>query len=270
KKIFLHLKNKQNRNKFFKKYTKTQRNDIRTSWYEYMTKIKADIMFFDYLPIYNNQQENKHIFMNKKSTTTWITIDNKVIEIIHLPSEKIQINISNGKIQATPSKLHSENTNTLVTVNETNKIIEQNNYTNKHLQIIGSQLSLIETLVHKTGTDPKTKYQTSKPLFTPYTIHETFSDNSVQDISNQLSVIKTQLLTQYCHKPTYPDLQIEERENFIQASYQSGTIYEQIIDGMNESHIINKLQKMTMVSNAYKSKTASDKVVANLLTVGFT
>ncbi|GAV68099.1 LOW QUALITY PROTEIN: hypothetical protein CFOL_v3_11602, partial [Cephalotus follicularis] len=68
-----------------------------------------------------------------------------------------------------------------------------------------------------------------------------------------------------------PDLQIEERIKFVQASYQSGTIYEWNIDGMNEYHIINKLQEMTMViSNAYKIKNASDKVVANLLITGFT
>ncbi|GAV65273.1 hypothetical protein CFOL_v3_08788, partial [Cephalotus follicularis] len=55
-----------------------------------------------------------------------------------------------------------------------------------------------------------------------------------------------------------------------QASYQSGTIYELNIDGMNEYHIIDKLEEMTMVNNAYKIKNTSNKVVANLLIVGFT
>ncbi|GAV66705.1 hypothetical protein CFOL_v3_10215 [Cephalotus follicularis] len=39
---------------------------------------------------------------------------------------------------------------------------------------------------------------------------------------------------------------------------------------MNEYHIINKLQEMTMVSNAYKIKNASGKVVTNLLIARFT
>ncbi|GAV77044.1 zf-CCHC domain-containing protein, partial [Cephalotus follicularis] len=34
------------------------------------------------------------------------------------------------------------------------------------------------------------------------------------------------------------------------------------IDGMNEYHIINKLQEITMVSNAHKIKNNSDKIVA--------
>ncbi|GAV64385.1 LOW QUALITY PROTEIN: hypothetical protein CFOL_v3_07903, partial [Cephalotus follicularis] len=54
-----------------------------------------------------------------------------------------------------------------------------------------------------------------------------------------------------------------------QASYQGGTIHEWNIDGMNEYHIINKLE-MTMVSNAHKLKNNSDKTVANLLIAGFT
>ncbi|GAV78450.1 LOW QUALITY PROTEIN: hypothetical protein CFOL_v3_21918, partial [Cephalotus follicularis] len=39
---------------------------------------------------------------------------------------------------------------------------------------------------------------------------------------------------------------------------------------MNEYHIINKLQEMTMVSNAHKIRNNSDKTVANLLITGFT
>ncbi|GAV88189.1 hypothetical protein CFOL_v3_31612, partial [Cephalotus follicularis] len=65
-----------------------------------------------------------------------------------------------------------------------------------------------------------------------------------------------------------PDLQIEEKGKFTQASYQSGTIYEWNIDGMNEYHIINKLQEMTMVSNAHKIRNNSDKAVANILITG--
>ncbi|GAV89703.1 zf-CCHC domain-containing protein [Cephalotus follicularis] len=39
---------------------------------------------------------------------------------------------------------------------------------------------------------------------------------------------------------------------------------------MNEYHIINKLQEMTMVRNAQKIKNNSDKTVANILIAGFT
>ncbi|GAV80199.1 hypothetical protein CFOL_v3_23660, partial [Cephalotus follicularis] len=42
------------------------------------------------------------------------------------------------------------------------------------------------------------------------------------------------------------------------------------IDATNEYHIINKLQEMIMVSNPYKIKNTFDKILGNLLIVGFT
>ncbi|GAV88236.1 LOW QUALITY PROTEIN: hypothetical protein CFOL_v3_31659, partial [Cephalotus follicularis] len=226
-------------------------------------------------------------------TITWITSDNKIIEAIHPLSEKIQINIQNNQIQAAPFKLQTETSNNQITTNETNKIIEQNNYTNRHLQTLGSQLSRIENTIQniKQNLRDETKNQDQKikPLFTPYKIPSsqikqvTLNEinerlrlyDSVQEITKQLSTTKIDPLkiesrTSYYYRPTYPDLQIEERGKFAQASYQSGTIYEWNIDGMNEYHIINKLQEITMVSNANKIRNDSDKAVANILIVGFT
>ncbi|GAV60575.1 MP domain-containing protein, partial [Cephalotus follicularis] len=121
KKDFLQEKYLRKRFRFFQKYSEDEQNNIRTTWYEYMIKIKAHIMFFDYLPIYKNQQENKKyfteekiqkIFMNQKTTTTWLTSYNKPIEAIHPPSEKIQINVQNNQIQAAPFKLQNETSST--------------------------------------------------------------------------------------------------------------------------------------------------------------
>ncbi|GAV81253.1 LOW QUALITY PROTEIN: MP domain-containing protein, partial [Cephalotus follicularis] len=331
RKDFLQEKYLRKRYRFFQKHSEIEQNKIRTAWYEYMIKIKAHIMFFDYLPIYKNQQENKKyftkekiqkIFMNKKTTTTWLTSDNKIIEAIHPPSEKIQINIQNNQIQAAPFKLQSE-TSSNQTTQETNEIIEQNNYTNRHLQTLGSQLSTIENIIQDKIQHSREEIKNDKkikPLFTPYKIPssqikqltrneinpeldtpslitttstprtphkdknkvinviqeiETSSDDSIQEITKKLSntkidPLKIESLTSYYYRPTYPDLQIEERGKFTQASYQSGTIYEWNIDGMNEYHIINKLQEMTMVSNAHKIRNNSDKAVANILIAGFT
>ncbi|GAV69326.1 LOW QUALITY PROTEIN: zf-CCHC domain-containing protein/MP domain-containing protein, partial [Cephalotus follicularis] len=184
RKDFLQEKYLRKRHKFFQKYSEDEQNNIRTAWYEYMIKIKAHIMFFDYLPIYKNQQENKKyfteekiqkIFMNQKTTTTWLTSNNKIIEVIHPPSEKIQINIQNNQIQAAPFKLQNE-TSSNQTTQETNKIIEQNNYTNRHLQTLGSQLSRIENIIQDkiqhSREETKNPYQKIKPLFTPYKIYK--------------------------------------------------------------------------------------------------
>ncbi|GAV88295.1 hypothetical protein CFOL_v3_31718, partial [Cephalotus follicularis] len=110
---------------------------------------------------------------NKKSTTTWTTSDNRIIKTIYPPSEKLHINIPNGKIRAAPFKLQAENVNTPSTTNETNKIVEQNNYANRHLQTLDSQLSQIEIMIQKTNDEIKTKIQKTKSLFTPHTIPQT-------------------------------------------------------------------------------------------------
>ncbi|GAV90342.1 LOW QUALITY PROTEIN: hypothetical protein CFOL_v3_33751, partial [Cephalotus follicularis] len=211
-------------------------------------------------------------------TTTWITSDNKTIESIHPPSEKIQINIQNNRIQAIPFKLQTETSNDQITTNETNKIIEQNNYTNRQLQILGS-LSRIENTIQKIKQNSKnqTKNQTqkTKPLFTTYKIPSSqikqLTLNEINEKLRELIVPDTPDLdtpTSITTITSTPHLQIEERGKFTQASYQSGTIYEWSIDGMNEYHIVNKLQEMTKVSNATRNN--SDKTVSNLLIAGFT
>ncbi|GAV82927.1 LOW QUALITY PROTEIN: MP domain-containing protein, partial [Cephalotus follicularis] len=292
-------------------------------------KINKDLIREDFLQ--EKYLRKRYKFFQKYSEIEQNNIRTacKIIEAIHPPSEKIQINIQNNQIQAAPFKLQNE-----ITIHETNKIIEQNNYTNRHLQTLGSQLSRIENIIQniKQKSKNKTKNQDHKikHLFTPYKIPssqikqltlseinerlrqivpdspeldtptittttstprtphkdknkvinviqeiETSSDDSVQEITKQLSTtkidpLKIESLTSYYYRPTYPHLQIEERGKFTQASYQSGTIYEWNIDGINEYHIINKLQEMTMVSNAYKIRNNSDKAFANILIAGFT
>ena len=66
---------------------------------------------------------------------------------------------------------------------------------------------------------------------------------------NNLEAFKTR---NYYPRPTFPDMQFEERSQYTQDSYTSGIIYEWNIDGMTEYNILTKLQEMTMVSTTYK------------------
>ncbi|GAV91437.1 zf-CCHC domain-containing protein, partial [Cephalotus follicularis] len=151
------------------------------------------------------------------------------------------------------------------------------NEINERLRLIvpdSPELDTPTTITTITST-PRTPHKDKNKIINVIQEIETFSDDSVQEITKQLSTtkfdpLKIESLTSYYYRPTYPDLQIEERGKFTQASYQSGTIYEWNIDGMNEYHIINKLQEMTMVCNAHKIRNDSDKDVANILIAGFT
>ena len=88
-----------------------------------------------------------------------------------------------------------------------------------------------------------------------------------KDINNQED-FKTR---NHYPRHTFPDIQLEERNQYTQASYTSGTIYEWNIDGMTEYNILTKLQEMTMVSTAYKlNNRLPDHAVAQTIVAGFT
>ena len=75
----------------------------------------------------------------------------------------------------------------------------------------------------------------------------------------------------YYPRPTFPDMQYEERNQYTQASYTSDTIYEWNIDGMTEYNILTKFQEMTMISTTYKlNNRLSNHAIAQTIVVGFT
>ncbi|GAV88033.1 hypothetical protein CFOL_v3_31457 [Cephalotus follicularis] len=98
RKDFLQEKYLRKRNRFFRKYSETEQNNILTTWYEYMTKIKAHVMFFDYLKIYINQQENKKYFEEEKFLEESKNLEK---ENKHFPTEEIIEEITDIKIQET-------------------------------------------------------------------------------------------------------------------------------------------------------------------------
>jgi hypothetical protein len=71
-------------------------------------------------------------------------------------------------------------------------------------------------------------------------------------------------------KPTPPDLQFEER--FLQSQFfvSSDKLYELNIDGLSEQELINKMNHMSIVANAYDTnQSLSHSKIVDLLTTGF-
>ncbi|KAL6338402.1 hypothetical protein AAG906_020486 [Vitis piasezkii] len=98
-----------------------------------------------------------------------------------------------------------------------------------------------------------------------------FEEPHNQIISKDINNLEAFKTRNYYPRPTFPDMQFEERNQYTQASYTSGTIYEWNIDGMTEYNILTKLQEMTMVSTAYKlNNRLPDHAVAQTIVAGFT
>jgi hypothetical protein len=117
-----------------------------------------------------NQQDNKDLTKKQmqtinRTTQNWLKVENK--EVVHeefLPYESIIINHRNHQLIASPIK----NASLSDEIKNFEKIIEQNNYSNTYLKIIGAKLDRIENKIHP--IKPTTKLDIEKPLFTPHEI----------------------------------------------------------------------------------------------------
>jgi hypothetical protein len=71
-------------------------------------------------------------------------------------------------------------------------------------------------------------------------------------------------------RPTPPDLQFEERFLQSQFSVSADKLYESNIDGLSEQELMNKMNHMSMVANAYDTNhKLSQSEIVDLLATGF-
>ena len=96
-----------------------------------MQDLRMNIHFFDFVENYYPELKN----LNVLTTSKWTKLDKTFIESSHPPKENILIKIGNDLIKASPFKLPPPKN---PKKDEERKIIEQNNYTNKCLNVIGA------------------------------------------------------------------------------------------------------------------------------------
>ena len=106
-----------------------------------MNQLKKHILFFDFLEnhyVSNDEISKQHLSVIKKSNIVKAN-DKSTIRSTHLPLETIVITCQDKKIEvnATSSKIADDKTPII-------NIIEQNNFTNESLHVIGQQLDRIE------------------------------------------------------------------------------------------------------------------------------
>jgi hypothetical protein len=109
-------------------------------------------LFFDFInQFYPKPIENTVQTITKQK---WVKEDKTVVNTSHPPMENLIIKHLNTEVKASPFK-------TLTSDDDTRKILEQNNFTNQCLHVIGKQLDKIE---EKIESKPQPK---QKPLITP-------------------------------------------------------------------------------------------------------
>ena len=296
RKDFYSEANKEKRDWFFSKVPKVFRTIYQEELYAYLRQEKKNIKYWIWFELFK-QEEYPHYpgkCVNNTSTKTkiWKTSDDTIIASIHPLEAKIENNINETIIKASPFKIKPENKGTASAI-DVRKIIEQNTYTNILLKTLGDQLNrfeeIIETQDHiktlfvKNDNKPfefSKKFQENLHIDQALIerISQKVKDNLIvpetrQPSHRRINVIKEEISSkaeadeliknfegppdqrvlriihnQEAHKirnfyprPTFLDMQFEERNQYTQACYTSGTIYEWNIDGMTEYNILTKL-----------------------------
>jgi hypothetical protein len=145
--------------------------------------------------ILNQQVTDKNLAKKQmqtinRTTQNWLKVENK--EVVHEefpPYESIIINHRNHQLLASPIKNVSLSDET----KNFEKIIEQNNYSNTYLKIIGAKLDRIENKIDP--IKPTTKLDIEKPLFTPHEIPPKLRVSFKKDNTGLLEEISKRLQT---------------------------------------------------------------------------
>jgi hypothetical protein len=151
-------KNKGRREEHHKTHNKEEKQLIYNKWKLVMQDLRREIHFFDFVDNYYPKFKKLNIVTKSK----WIKHDKTSVESSHPPKESILINVGkDGKdlVKASPFKIPP----TKPEKDEERKIIEQNNYTNKCLNVIGDQLDKIETKIDSINIESK-PVKTNIPL----------------------------------------------------------------------------------------------------------
>ena len=124
-------------------------------------------MFLDFLEnhyVSNDEVSKKHLSVIKKSNFIKAA-DKSIVRSTHLPLETVLITCQDQKteVRATPFKIANDQTLII-------SIIEQNNFTNEYLHVIGQQLNRIEEkIVERTVSIEKPTFEKSVLVKTEFT-----------------------------------------------------------------------------------------------------
>lgn len=92
-------------------------------------------------------------------------------------------------------------------------------------------------------------------------------DNMVGKLGGRTPRPKTR---NYYPRPSFADVQFEERSSFVGNSYSGESIAEWNIDGTFKHQVLDTIQNMTMTATTFKLKGNTDKHTKNILVMGFT
>ncbi|KAL5127898.1 polyprotein [Glycine soja] len=234
RKYFYSPANEPQRRWFFQNYKGTNRKQVQDKFYEFVERVKVNVLFFDWFHAYS---------IKKDIDYSWKQ------DIIGDPSTNVITNwqvrddSNNKPIMATPFK--TKDINEEVTSEDIKSLMEQANYTNKYLQILGETIKtkvISETPQTSENTSKMVTRSTSKLINVINEDSDQNSDNTteigsvseknINPINSKHWKTPSKL---YYQRPTAPDLLLEERGENNFKSFSANNIYEWNIDAQMDA-----------------------------------
>ena len=130
---FISAKNRAKRKYYQSTFAQSEKACVKRKWKETINQLKKHILFFDFLE--NYYVSKHHLNVIKKSN--FVEEDKTIFRSNHLPLETVLITCKMTEVRASPFKFADDQTPII-------SLIEQNNFTNESLHVIGQQLDRIE------------------------------------------------------------------------------------------------------------------------------
>ncbi|CAL9012510.1 unnamed protein product [Prunus brigantina] len=219
------------------------RQRIFNDWKNYMRSARIEINYLDFV-------ESRHISNELKTLTKekWIKLDQSETISTHPPLDAIIIKHGTKSVIATPFKITDP-------PDEPNKrIVEQNNYTNQSLIIVGKQLDKIETKIDKLlPSEPRLKSK-DKPLVQFQELQPKFSLKT----SSAMKKIEGMLEQLTPLKPKKSGLKVIGSSSFALVN-PSGTDSESSLESLESSNI-------SKIENGFKNLELESELKVKRLT----
>ncbi|KAH1262325.1 putative Polyprotein CP [Glycine max] len=181
RKDFYSPENEPQRRWFFQHYKGANRKQIQDKFYEFVERVKINVLFFDWFHAYAIRKDIdypwKQDIIGDPTTnviTNWQVKDGELIQSELPPATQYQLpNIkdSNNKpVMAIPFK--TKDVNEEITSKDIKSLMEQANYTNKYLQALGETIKPKVVPKQKSIEETSPRIPIEKPLFKPFKVSE--------------------------------------------------------------------------------------------------
>ncbi|KAG4907205.1 hypothetical protein JHK82_055868 [Glycine max] len=198
RKDFYSPENEPQRRWFFQHYKGANRKQIQGKFYEFVERVKINVLFFDWFHAYTIRKDIdypwKQDIIGDPTTnviTNWQMKHGELIQSELPPATQYQLpnvkDSNNKPVMAIPFKI--KDVNEEVTSKDIKSLMERANYTNKYLQVLGETIKTKVVPKRKLVEEASPSIPIEKPLFKPFKISDK-AKRKIRELRKNKSLIE--------------------------------------------------------------------------------